>query len=504
MCSTCRDKGVEPPPPHIPTIVLSADSVGITEVRLRVQFTDMKTPRTFSLYRNGKPLLLSGSLPSDTIIADTALLRGHTYVYRAYRMLDQIPVDSSDLLSLRTLDTASIRLSAVDILVKEVGLQIVLADRNPLRGFRLVRNGTILFTGNLIGTDTVVFDNGLSPGANYIYKAFRLADSSAVDSSMPVTVKTLDTTSHNFTWQINTLGDGNSSVINDVAIINDTLVYVVGEVYLKDSTGQFDPNAYNLLKWNGRTWDLMRIQFLSFCGQSYTGSYPASAIFAFSAQDVWIASGSQIVRWNGQAQTSPFCIPISVNKLWGENSNSLYAVGNGGGIAHFDGSTWQKFESGTTRGINDVWGIENPLNKNEEVYCAVTAVADPQNSWILRVTNGTRIDSVQWDAGREIVSVWTYNGFPLYVCGDGMFENSQGHWNEIRLGTSVFTNRVRGDAPNNIFIVGYFGLIAHFNGADWNVFFEDADFLSVAVKGNIVVAVGSLNDRAAVAIGRRN
>jgi len=85
-----------------------------------------------------------------------------------------------------------------------------------------------------------------------------------------------------------------------------------------------------------------------------------------------------------------------------------------------------------------------------------------------------------------------------------MFENSRGRWNEIRLGTSIFTNRVRGSAPNDIFIVGYSGMIAHFNGADWKVFYENADFFSVAGKGNIVVAVGSINDRAAVAIGRRN
>ncbi|MBI3006249.1 MAG: hypothetical protein HYY49_12660, partial [Ignavibacteriales bacterium] len=41
-----------------------------------------------------------------------------------------------------------------------------------------------------------------------------------------------DTTSHNFTWTIDTVGDGNSSVLYDVAIINDTLAYAVGEIYL--------------------------------------------------------------------------------------------------------------------------------------------------------------------------------------------------------------------------------------------------------------------------------
>ena len=47
-----------------------------------------------------------------------------------------------------------------------------------------------------------------------------------------------DTTSHNYAWQTFILGDGNSSVLYDAAIINDTLIYAVGEIYLKDSTGQ--------------------------------------------------------------------------------------------------------------------------------------------------------------------------------------------------------------------------------------------------------------------------
>jgi len=50
----------------------------------------------------------------------------------------------------------------------------------------------------------------------------------------------LDTTSHNFTWTLQRLGGASGSVLYDVAIINDTLTYAVGEMYLNDSTGQID------------------------------------------------------------------------------------------------------------------------------------------------------------------------------------------------------------------------------------------------------------------------
>ena len=42
---------------------------------------------------------------------------------------------------------------------------------------------------------------------------------------------TLDTTSHDFSWKTFTFGGGGGSVLNDVAIVNDTLAYAVGEIY---------------------------------------------------------------------------------------------------------------------------------------------------------------------------------------------------------------------------------------------------------------------------------
>ncbi|MGH2567361.1 MAG: hypothetical protein ACRDGA_03410 [Bacteroidota bacterium] len=57
-----------------------------------------------------------------------------------------------------------------------------------------------------------------------------------------------DTTSHNFSWRTFVLGDGAGSILRDVAIINDTLAYAVGEVRMKDSLGNWDPEIYNAAK----------------------------------------------------------------------------------------------------------------------------------------------------------------------------------------------------------------------------------------------------------------
>ena len=54
--------------------------------------------------------------------------------------------------------------------------------------------------------------------------------------SNELTVTTMDTTSHNFTWQSWTFGDIGSSVLYDVAIINENNIWAVGEINIADTS----------------------------------------------------------------------------------------------------------------------------------------------------------------------------------------------------------------------------------------------------------------------------
>jgi hypothetical protein len=149
-----------------------------------------------------------------------------------------------------------------------------------------------------------------------------------------------DTTSHNFTWHLQTLGDfGSSSTIFDVAIINDSLAYAVGEIYLQDSTGHIQPTPYNLAKWDGHTWQLerryytVRLLFPNSGGDPYL---PASirAVFAFSENDVWIAAGT-VQHWDGTQWQEMSGIAGDVfaggsTKIWGKSALDMYFAGYNG------------------------------------------------------------------------------------------------------------------------------------------------------------------------------
>ena len=328
-----------------------------------------------------------------------------------------------------------------------------------------------------------------------------------------------DTTSHNFTFTTYTLGDdGASSTLYDVAIINDTLAYAVGEIYLKDATGQIDQTPYCLAKWNGSTWQLKRLYYKNkdFQGNEYIAALrDIRGVFAFSATDVWLTPGS-VFHWNGQDSLTEFSFSrltlpdpnATVFKLWGENSNNLYGVGNAGTIVFYNGSSWQKIESGTTLDIRDVWG-----DGNEILALASHGFSPPAGKCLMRII-GTTVEAVS-DSGLPpmLSGIWFASGKHYYVVGDGMFEkvdvSSIDPWIGFHTGlTTYYTNAIRGTASNDIVVVGAYGEVLHFNGSTWKSFraqtaLSFGSYSGVALKSNLFMAVGGLNDKGVVIVGRR-
>ena len=120
----------------------------------------------------------------------------------------------------------------------------------------LEQNSQTRLTINLDKSDTLLYIDSLLP--NQTYK-FQLVIQSINHSSNELSVTTMDTTSHNFTWQTWTFCEHSSSVLYDVAIIDENNIWAVGEIYMNDSLGQPDPKAYNAVHWDGNNWSLKKI-----------------------------------------------------------------------------------------------------------------------------------------------------------------------------------------------------------------------------------------------------
>ncbi len=396
-----------------------------------------------------------------------------------------------------------LQLTVEDATCTEVFIKLSLPASEQNRTVTLKRNDSTIATIVMVGNDSLFVDEVLLPKKTYTYTLV------ASNWSVTAHATTMDTTSHNWTWQVDTLGIGDS-YLYDVAIINDTLAYAVGEIYIKDSTGQFDQNAYNVARWNGKSWKLMRIQFYTICGQQSRTSYPSRAIFANSQTDIWIASGgSQIAHWDGISGPTIICLPVSfaINKIWSSNSNDVYIVGDNGAILHFNGSNWQKIESGTTVTLSDVWGGSNKWIGDNVVLISAGEKYTLSETKILKLSN-QKVDSIPWQNQiRTRQSIWFSEKGLLYSCGSGVFRYTNSKWKLFSEIPAIYTNCIRGIASNDLVVVGDFGIVGHFNGVTWKVYDElklpNGNYESVAIKGNIAIAAGWQNARGYVAVGKR-
>jgi hypothetical protein len=326
----------------------------------------------------------------------------------------------------------------------------------------------------------------------------------------------MDTTSHNFTWQIDTLGV-TSSVLYDVAIINDTLAYAVGEIFLNDSTGQLDPVYYNVAKWNGRRWEIFRILsncrlYYPNCGPVTLTVAPGRAVFAFGWNDIWIAAGG-IHHFDGSQWTEQRAIVEvgSTNKIWGSSSSNLWLVGNNGLIINYNGSTWQRLESGTGLDIVDVFGSTNQSVK--QILAVASRAYATRDRAILHIDALSGQATTLSDSGitQPLEGIWFVGGRIYYVVGSGIYRRwsvtSHESWRALHTGvTPNYSYSVRGTAMNDLIVVGAFGDVIHFNGLNWKVIQElrtNGNFYRVAVTSRLVVAIGFRGGREVVVRGYR-
>ena len=383
----------------------------------------------------------------------------------------------------------------------------------------LNRDGKEVERLTLKSSSQTIYDDSLKPNKTYTYQVSSIKNQESPEgtSSNQLQVTTLDTTSHDITWEKFTFGgEGGSSSLYDCAIISEDDIWCVGEIYLKDSLGQPDPVPYNAVHWDGSKWELRRITV------DYKSSFitpPLNGIFTFSSTDIWFSAGVPI-HGDGSTWTQYHLFDMgilssddgSINKIWGSSSTNLFFVGNRGTIVFYNGSSWQKIESGTDLPIRDIWGDYNDKTNKYEILAVAAEIDVDKGSKVLRIDGSSVTEEsntgLSWDVG----GLWFRSGSKYYIAGAGIHYKhflSDSSW--YRYPKGIVTNYVgygiRGSNINDVFAGG--GEIVHFNGVTWlnyqdDILSDDGAVGRMAVKGNLIVTVGGEGRSALVVIGRRN
>lgn len=328
-----------------------------------------------------------------------------------------------------------------------------------------------------------------------------------------------DTTSHNFAFQIDTLGDGNSSVLNDVFIIDENNIWAVGEIYFKDASGQFNAPPYNVARWDGQKWNLIRVPTRIWNTNTFITA-PLKTIIAFGSNDIWVTTGGQVIHYNGQnwGQWQFLFSDLNdntfggINKFWGITNSQSWGAGNKGNIFYFNGSSWQKLASGTTVDIQDIWGAVDAKTGQLTILAVGSyRAAIPQAKQLLHIQNNTV--STLSDAGLpfDLSGIWFTVGERYFVVGDGVYYSDVlgNPWQSDSSHPLLYKDAIRGLAENDIFITGSFGLVSHYNGMTWKHYTGSelprfyGRYKAVSYKGNLLIAVGWLDEQAVILRGRR-
>ncbi len=404
-------------------------------------------------------------------------------------------------------------------LVTESYLRLHAGQVVPGSTLRVYRNGQMLWQKPYTEADSIVYDSTLAPAHTYTYRAELWSGSRQLARSNAVTVTTLDTTSHDFEWEIIEFPSPyGSGALYDVAIINENDIWAVGEIY-SDSNQTWLP--YNAVHWDGEKWEMKRVPFTDEAGNIwYT---PIYSILAFSENDIWFEAG---IHWDGESYISKkinINFPSHVNKMWGTSSRDFYIVGNNGLVAHYDGSSWQRIESGTDIDLINISGnrnVQNPviwITGVSESYKYGVVLQIEKNQRVVKLFGkGKNIFGVQ-NSHTHPDAVWLNEefGFISYAgINDSwlvrhMISSYATHCKVLHVEPQGAIWSIKGNGLNDWFAVGSRDVVLHYNGINVKKYFSwptwDIRYFSVDVKGDLVVACGIVftSPNAAILIGRR-
>lgn len=391
--------------------------------------------------------------------------------------------------------------------VTSVTLQVSVEDSSDEWNFALARNDSIVMEHTVTGKDTTVRDTGLEPGTEYDYLAYWLANGKIKDSSNAVIASTLDTTSHNFTWTIDTLGEY-GSYLKDAWIVDENDIWVVGNI-------ETDSGEYNAAHWDGNDWELLGI---------HSNTLDLRSIWYFDKNDIWVTDYCSPIHWDGDEWIYYHIQNMGLDAcagfgIWGTSSSNIYFVGYQGSIIHHDGQEFEKMESGTEvklknisgSGPDNIWVSGHDLDTggdqvvllhydgmawNKVIEQSVTTYLTPG-----QISGG--IVGIYTDSAD---SVWVYTHLGFYSCPVTTTGEGNLIWD-----TSIDETAIEafgGTSHNDLFSAGTFSIIWHYNGLTWHRYKEIPEIGTIygmAAQSNMAVFVGYIYspDRAFVIRGYR-
>jgi hypothetical protein len=319
-----------------------------------------------------------------------------------------------------------------------------------------------------------------------------------------------------YTWTIDTLAYPGSfqTAMRDIWGSSPSDVYVVGH-----NDGPGDGTMY---RFDGKSWKTTGFHISG--GGNVAGPVSLSAIFGFSGNNIYAVGrriydnpkpppnfldSSLILHFDGRQWREQ---KVSGGRaLWSISAsapNDIWTCGTDGTLYHFNGNMWQRDSVSTTvppDGTFGLWDIKAKsssesymigiVHQNSLVQTTFYFFIRQQKQW--SVADSFIVQPGQYEAKFGINGLWVSPKGTLYSFGPHIFRWTGSSWIKV-YETFDALRKMAGTSEKNMFAVGDFGKILHYNGNDWHEFKElrnpNAVYSSVWTDGREVFVVGYLND----------
>jgi hypothetical protein len=200
----------------------------------------------------------------------------------------------------------------------------------------------------------------------------------------------------------------------------------------------------------------------------------------------FVVMKSDAAEWQWQ---NPLPQGDTLNDVWGSSATGFYAVGEGGTVLFYNGSSYSEMDTGVANTLSSIWA-----DSLSNVY----SVGD---SGTVINYNGTSWQSIDPGMGnRPLKGVWVAGTGEIFIAATvgfyGMYNGSDwtsGNVNAVNASSQNMLD-IWGASASEVFVVGGNGEIHFYNGTDWTAM--DSRFTGNNLNGvwgtsaNAVFAVG--------------
>ncbi len=386
---------------------------------------------------------------------------------------------------------------------------------------RVYRDSVLLYSDSVYNSDVIVIDSLLLPKKHYFFKAFAFHRDGAKDSSNIVSVVTLDTTSHEFSFVIDTFGVEYQGIYNKLfsaSLISNDLIWVVGKI----DKGEKDTNGYNItynaIRWNGSKWDLQQVPMRNYQRSTF-GFHPLQAIYASTENNIYVVSSDQMAHYDGTKWGSWSFLFTgngdstfgNLQQLWGYGGNDCYGIADRGNVYHFTTiDEWSRTKLPLQFDLCDIFG-----KSDGSTVIAIGSYNDRYGTGLYRYKNNQwelmydgspnqKVNLQDTISGRLYSAININDKYFYLMTFAGLYRvnyNSRGEGRRIyRKGYPInqYVENIRG-VQNDLMMVGDGGLM-HFNGYSWKTY-EQFHYLkshfifqSLEYRNGIGIAVGHMTN----------